>query len=222
MENVNNSLSNLDNYKIIGKGSSAIIYDLGNETCYKKIYNKNYINEPDEKTIIERIKNLHLYNFCKINDIYYQDNRIIGYTMPKYHNDDLDILSMPKDYILDSYRNLCDDIDKLSDNYICIKDLDIHNVFYSLDGIIIYDYDLYKIVNSKEHARLNNRMKLNCLFNEILSHELTFKYYLDSRIKQDKVNELFNYQTDINVLEDKLTKYNRIIDFIRGNYEKHR
>lgn len=218
MENVNREL-NLDNKEIIGKGSSAIIYALDNASCYKKIYNKEYVNEDGQAIVLETIKNLKLSNFCKIKDINFnKEGNVLGYTMERYRNYNINILSMPKDYLIDSYRACYNDILKLSEKLICIKDLKINNVFYTENGLIIHDYDLYTIGKNPSYALYNNIAKLNCLFNEILSYELTINYKFDSRIAYDKVNELFNARTDINTLEGALNKYNRPIDFIRGNY----
>ena len=203
---------------IVDKGSSAVIYNLPGNSCYKKIYNKDFISE-DQTKVLETIKNLQLYNFCKIRDIYYNDEgKVIGYSMPRYENIDITILSLPKDYLLDSYRNIYNDIMKLSEKFIFIKDLSAHNVFYTDRGIIIYDYDLYTMGDSIDYALIHNKAKLNSLFNELLSYELTFKYNFDPRVSTDKVNELFNARTDINTLEESLNKFNRPIDFIRGNY----
>ena len=217
-----NKEPNYNKENIIDKGSSAVIYELSNNTCYKKIYNKDYISE-DQTKVLETIKNLKLYNFCKINDIYYNnEGKVLGYSMPIYHNVDISILSMPKDYLLDSYRNIYSDIYKLSKNLIYIKDLSAHNVFYADRGIIIYDYDLYTMGDSIDYSLIHNKAKLNSLFNELLSYELTFIYNIDHKIANTKVNELFNARTDINTLEKTLEKFNRPIDFIRGNYGIHR
>ena len=45
---------------IVDKGSSAVIYNLPGNSCYKKIYNKNFISE-DQTKVLETIKNLQLY-----------------------------------------------------------------------------------------------------------------------------------------------------------------
>ena len=217
MENLNKE-PKLNENDIIDKGSSAVIYELPGNTCYKKIYNNNFISE-DQAQVLETIKNLQLYNFCKIRDIYYNDEgKVIGYSMPRYGNIDITILSLPKDYLLDSYRNIYSDIMRLSEKFIYIKDLTAHNVFYTDRGIIIYDYDLYTMGDSIDYALIHNKAKLNSLFNELLSHELTFKYNFDPRVSTDKVNELFNARTDIKSLDNALDKFNRPIEFIRGNY----
>lgn len=203
---------------IINKGSSSVVYSIPGNSCYKRIYNKNFVSE-DQNKVLETIKNLQLYNFCKIRDIYYDnEGKVLGYSMPKYGNIDITIVSLPKDYLLDSYRNIYNDIMKLSEKFIYIKDLEAQNVFYTESGIIIHDYDLYTIGNSVDYALIHNKAKLNSLFNELLSYELTFKYNMNPKIVTEKVNELFNARTDINTLEETLTKFNRPIDFIRGNY----
>ena len=91
-------------------------------------------------------------------------------------------------------------------------------MFYTDRGIVIYDYDLYTMGDSIDYALIHNKAKLNSLFNELLSHELTFKYNFDPRVSTDKVNELFNARTDIKSLDNALDKFNRPIEFIRGNY----
>ncbi len=221
MEKENNI--DLTDKEIIGKGSSAVIYDLGDDTCYKKFYNKDFINQDDQAIVLETIKNLKLTNFCKIRDITYDANGdVVGYVIKRYDNENVDILSLPKDYLLDSYRRLYYDLYKLAEHFIYVKDLKLSNVFITDDGIVVYDYDLYRKGDSTDASLINNRIKLNCLFNEILSHELSYKYNFDPRICVEKVNELFNARTDINTLEESLKNYNRIIDFIRGDYEKRR
>ena len=97
---------NLKGMPKIDNGCAGTVYDIGNNTCYKKIVHHEYTNIKDRGKILETIKNLKLYNFCRILSIDYdQDGNVIGYKMPYLHSTNMDILGLPKDYLLDSYHN---------------------------------------------------------------------------------------------------------------------
>ena len=72
-------------------------------------------------------------------------------------------------------------------------------------------------------AKLRNRVKLNITFNELLIRELEKRYdYLNPSIITERVNMLFNSQTNPYNLDNMLMKYNRIIEFIGDHNEKTR
>ena len=122
MENIDNMEVDLTNKEIIGKGSAGVVYEVDAISCYKKIYNKDYTSIEDQAEVLKTIKNLKLSNFCKIKDININGNGyVMGYYMPIYNNQDLDIMRLPKDYLLDSYKNIYNDILLLSKKGIYIK-----------------------------------------------------------------------------------------------------
>ena len=97
--------------KYIDEGTQGRIYDIGDNTCFKKFFNPCV----DPNGILSAIKNLKLSNFCEIKDIIESEGYILGYTMPIYHHDPkLDILGLPKDYIIDSYHGMYDGVIKIS------------------------------------------------------------------------------------------------------------
>ena len=206
--------------KRLKSGSAGVVYDIGDDTCYKKIYNHEYVNNQDCLDILKTIKNLKLYNFCRLMEIKDKDGDIVGYTMQHIYEEDLDILTLPKDYILDSYVNLYMSMDILADNGIYANDFGFHNTFITSSGIIAYDYDLY-IKCDKYSAKVRNRAKLNAMFNELLCHEIETHYKnISPSIVTSKVNELFNAQTNPQLLEQALNGYNRLLDYVEDTYAK--
>ena len=204
-------------------GSNGVVYDLGNNTCLKKIFNRKNINNDDQSYVINTMSKLPLRNFCKLLEIFQEDNKVTGYTMQKYQEEDISILYVAKDYLLDSYRNLYNDMLTLAENYICVDDFKASNVFITMDGIVAYDFDLYSKKTSKETARIINIARLNIMFNELLKTELLTKShsdYNDEYLRQ--IDNLFNARTNIDSLEEQLYNFNRVIDYMRGLYGENR
>lgn len=204
-------------------GSNGVVYDLGNNTCLKKIFNRKNINNDDQSYVIDTMSKLPLSNFCKLLEVFHEDNKVTGYTMQKYQEEDISVLYIAKDYLLDSYRNLYNDMLILAENYICVDDFKASNVFITMNGIVAYDFDLYSKKTSKEIAKALNIARLNIMFNELLKTELLIKSqseYKDEYLKQ--IDNLFNARTDIDSLESQLYNFNRIIDYIRGLHGENR
>ncbi len=198
-------------------GSNGVVYDLGNNTCLKKIFNRKNINNDDQSYVINTMSKLPLRNFCKLLEVFQEDNKVTGYLMQKYQEEDISILYVAKDYLLDSYRNLYQDMLTLAENYICVDDFKASNVFITMNGIVAYDFDLYSKKTSKENARILNIARLNIMFNELLKVELLTKShsdYNDEYLRQ--IDNLFNARTNIDSLEVQLYNFNRIIDYVRG------
>ena len=204
-------------------GSNGVVYDLGNNTCLKKIFNRKNINNDDQSYVINTMSKLPLRNFCKLLEIFQEDNKVTGYLMQKYQEEDISILYVAKDYLLDSYRNLYNDMLTLAENYICVDDFKASNVFITLNGIVAYDFDLYSKKTSKETARTLNIARLNIMFNELLKTELLTKShsdYNDEYLRQ--IDNLFNARTNIDSLEEQLYNFNRVIDYMRGLHGENR
>ena len=204
-------------------GSNGVVYDLGNNTCLKKIFNRKNINNDDQSYVINTMSKLPLRNFCKLLEIFQEDNKVSGYLMQKYQEEDISILYVAKDYLLDSYRNLYNDMLTLAENYICVDDFKASNVFITLNGIVAYDFDLYSKKTSKETARTLNIARLNIMFNELLKTELLTKShsdYNDEYLRQ--IDNLFNARTNIDSLEEQLYNFNRVIDYMRGLHGENR
>ena len=204
-------------------GSNGVVYDLGNNTCLKKIFNRKKINNDDQSYVINTMSKLPLRNFCKLLEIFQEDNKVTGYLMQKYQEEDISILYVAKDYLLDSYRNLYNDMLTLAENYICVDDFKASNVFITMNGIVAYDFDLYSKKTSKETARTLNIARLNIMFNELLKTELLTKShsdYNDEYLRQ--IDNLFNARTNIDSLEEQLYNFNRVIDYMRGLYGENR
>lgn len=204
-------------------GSNGVVYDLGNNTCLKKIFNRKNINNDDQSYVINTMSKLPLRNFCKLLEIFQEDNKVTGYLMQKYQEEDISILYVAKDYLLDSYRNLYNDMLTLAENYICVDDFKASNVFITMNGIVAYDFDLYSKKTSKETARIINIARLNIMFNELLKTELLTKShsdYNDEYLRQ--IDNLFNARTNIDSLEVQLYNFNRVIDYMRGLHGENR
>jgi hypothetical protein len=198
-------------------GSNGVVYDLGNNTCLKKIFNRKNINNDDQSYVINTMSKLPLRNFCKLLEVFQEDNKVTGYLMQKYQEEDISILYVAKDYLLDSYRNLYNDMLTLAENYICVDDFKASNVFITMNGIVAYDFDLYSKKTSKENARILNIARLNIMFNELLKVELLTKSHSDYNEEYlRQIDNLFNARTNIDSLEVQLYNFNRIIDYVRG------
>ncbi len=204
-------------------GSNGVVYDLGNNTCLKKIFNRKNINNDDQSYVINTMSKLPLRNFCKLLEVFQEDNKVTGYLMQKYQEEDISILYVAKDYLLDSYRNLYNDMLTLAENYICVDDFKASNVFITMNGIVAYDFDLYSKKTSKENARILNIARLNIMFNELLKVELLTKSHSDYNEEYlRQIDNLFNAQTNIDSLEAQLIDFNRIIDYMRGLHGENR
>ena len=101
--------------EVLKHGANGVVYDLGNNTCLKEKKKKKNINNDDQSYVIETMSKLPLRNFCKLLEIFKDDNKVTGYTMQKYQEEDISILYVAKDYLLDSYRNLYNE--QLNNNY---------------------------------------------------------------------------------------------------------
>lgn len=205
-------------------GSTGVVYDLGNNTCLKKIFNRKKINNDDDHSyVIDTMSKLPLRNFCKLLEVFHEDNKVTGYLMQKYQEEDLSLLYIAKDYLLDSYRYLYYDMLTLAENYICVDDFKPSNVFITNNGIVAYDFDLYSKKVSKENARILNIARLNIMFNELLKVELLTKSHSDYNEEYlRQIDRLFNAQTNIDSLEVQLYDFNRIIDYVRGLHGENR
>ena len=205
-------------------GKSALIYDLLDGTCYKKFYNYDYVDTRDQLEVLTRISNLELHNFCKILEIIYDGERVLGYIMVKYDDlKDKSILSSHKDFLITNYDGLVHDIQLLSDNLIIVEDLKEHNVILTEDKIVVHDYDLYRIAGTKERNIVINKARLNCLINDLLYDDKHIHYEgVDSSIFSDNMYELINARSDGNTIREVLKDYDRPIDYLGGYHEKRR
>ncbi|MBP5684797.1 MAG: hypothetical protein J6X02_06040 [Bacilli bacterium] len=225
MKRIINGVIDLTGKKQINKGCSGVVYNLGNGKCFKLIYNPEYTNIYDKGEIIKTISNYRLHNYCLIEDMQFDDEGyVLGYQMPIYQEKDAidpDILVLPKEYLIDSYRNIHTGVLKLSSNNIIMVDFGSHNVFITENGIIVYDFDLYVRGTSPEGALVRNMAKLNITFNEILKKQVLDNHSIeDPRLTDKNTDLLFNYRTTPETLAKQLVRYKRPIDFLRGHHEK--
>ena len=217
MKRIINDHINLTGKKPINHGCAGVVFDLGNGTCYKRIYNEEYTNIKDKGNILRTIKNLRLSNFCRIEEIVYDnEGYVIGYLMPIYKEDGLDVLASSKDYILDSYRNIYNGVLTLSENGIFMNDFDSHNTFITNDGVIIYDFDMYLMIDRIDYLRIRNVAQLNILFNQIFKNEVLYKHSMyDPRLIDKNIDSLFGARTNPELLDDTLSKYQSPIEYLK-------
>jgi len=211
---------NIKGKKFIEHGCSGVVFDLGNGMCYKQIFNEENTNTSDKGNILKTINNLHLSNFCRIEEIFYDSNGyVVGYTMPIYHEEGLDVLALPKDYILDSYQNIYNGVLKLSEEGIFMDDFGSHNSFITKDGIIIFDFDKYSKQDNPVYLRLRNLAKLNILFNQICKDEALYKHSIyDPRVVDANIDFLFGARTNPEFLNDALSKYQTPIEYLKVHH----
>ena len=114
----NNTLKfNINDY--FNMGGFGNIYKLDNNKCFKYFY----IPFKYDIEAIKKIMSLELENFYKIYTLLYdQKNDFKGYIMKYYEHMDIDIMTMPIDYLLDNFSILYNSFKKISDNYIYVCD----------------------------------------------------------------------------------------------------
>lgn len=215
MENISRVEPLLINKTQFNHGKSAVIYDLLDGTCYKKFYNYEYVDTRDQLEVLKRISNLELHNFCKILEIVYDGNKVLGYIMPKYEDKDISILNSSCNYFIINYDNLVKDINLLSDNYIIVEDLKEHNVILNDNQILIHDYDLYRIAGTPERNRIINRTRFICMLSDLFYDDKHIHYNnIDSSLFTSRMYELINAKTDGESIKKLLKGYNKPIDYI--------
>jgi hypothetical protein len=200
----------------INSGQHGIVYRTSKTECIK-VYNDHYSINIE---VLELIKELKLKNFYDILKLYYARSGIFkAIKMKYYHEEDIDILTMPTEYTLDSLYALQKSAEILTQNNIQIEDTHTGNIILTNEGIIVIDVDLYSFNKFRTLNELQNRNigKIGYVFKELFAES-----FFDNHSDIKNINtievicELFSYITpqSIEKTYKKLVKYKYPIDYI--------
>ena len=205
---------NLNNYNMIGKGYFSEVYQISDNEVLKVYQRPAFYTA---YSVLKKLKHFDLESFYKIFKLYTDnEKRLLGYVMKYYKPENIDILTMPKDFILDNYAKMYQDMIYLSYKGIQICDLDIHNIILNSDGITILDADNYAF------SRLINRSNidaLNNLFINLFCYHLGL-YHIPDGLNLENFNkvvknDLFNFEMEPVTLARTLKRYQTPIDYIK-------
>lgn len=221
MNDFNNILYNLNqepiefnDYKYFDYGMRANVYK--KENIVLKIYKsdclyKYYI----KKDLFNKLKELNDKNIVKLYNYYYFLNSSINkilpidaYTMNYIKNDNINLLTINKEYLLNTIDSLENTCYNLSKNKIEIHDAHHSNIIFNNNGASIIDVDSFLLdkLRSTKKILLHNKKEL--------------LYYIKSKLK----NEYYNLSEVENFY--KLEKYlsfnlkNNITDEIDKIYKE--
>ena len=192
---------------IIGYGLYGVVYQFGNNQCLKYVTNDSNSN-PE---VIKEIMHMDLNNFYKIYKLLYDKNHYFsGYIMKYYEDIKLDILSMPIDYTLHNFYSLINDIEKISNKSILLKDMHSENIILNENQIIVIDVD-NSIFFLNPYT--NNIISINGLFKDLYINHLE-EYHKYTIEKLSVIKRLFTYK-NIDYLYNELKDYKYPIDYIK-------
>lgn len=174
--------------------------------------------EENPRILLDTIMNLKLRNFPRIIGINKDDDGyVLSYALPDIHDEQYDFLEIPKDYLLDSYANMACSLEALGNESIYAHGLILPNTIKASDGIYASSYDQYTFMDKPYYAKLRNKAVLNVLFRELMLNEIKNKYYLmNQTLVGERINKLFNPETDYQKLEELLKKYNVPLDYLNS------
>lgn len=190
----------ISNDRLIGKGAFGNVYLFGN-TCLK------VFREPFEGmggTFI-RYSTLKTNNFIRIKKIFYEGERIKGYTMDYVKPSGKRLLDHTGEYLLSNIDGIRRDIELLSKNHILLNDLNCTN-FIIGDRIYIIDPDLYVTSDSQSLLELNNRYFVDSL-RERLLQEIYKDKDLYSKYNVEVIKKVFfDYYTMNRIVDSESVK----------------
>lgn len=219
--NENNEIVKYNSNKRLGSGLYGSVYRINFEECVKKFKKENV---EIDKEVLLLIQKIGLDNFCQIRSLLYNKNKkLIGYLMRYYQKENIDILTMPTEYIIENLRKLYISVIKLTHNNIYIDDMHTENIIINSKGITVIDYDLYTLNRflTPELLEYKNTSALRVLF-ETLFIETLIEFHRDLCIESNnrlikRTFHLWNSE-ELDKTCKKLTRYKYPIDYIiQGN-----
>ena len=171
-------LKEFQNFEYFKSGKCANIYK--KDDILLKIYNSHCKSQYYlKKKVFNLLKELNISNIATLYEYYYLYDKMNNfvpmdaYTMKYIENDNINILDQPKEYLIDTVRNLEDTCLKLADNRIKMHDVHANNVILNNNGPTLIDVDTY------------NLYKLSSFKKIYLNNKLELLNFLKSRIKKD-------------------------------------
>ncbi len=211
--------------QVLGEGSFGKTYKLPDDTCYK-IFNNSISRKEESSEFSEEVfnilKTLKLKNFYELYEIFYNRGltRVTGYSSKYYKPEEIDILTMPTDYTLNSLYNIYESIQKMSEQKILITDMHEGNAILDSNKVTIIDTDLYykSIFNYDKKEILNSNIySLYSLFMKIYYDAIDKYHEQDFKHLSKKVDDLFfpKRVNNVDTICKKLIKYKYPIDYLR-------
>ena len=197
----------------INRGHFGNVYKLNDNTCLKEFIDPKI---SVDLNIIKIIKDLKLEAFYRVYQILFNHNQeFVGYTMEYYPEENIDILTMPTEYTIESMNKIIQSIKILTDLQILISDLREKNVIKNSNGITIIDTDNYAFFPelSKKELLIENHEAVNRLYKELyIISLLSHREYLQSG--KYPIFELFYHSNSFKEISKTLSKHKYPIDYI--------
>ena len=200
--------------KPINSGTFGNIYRINSSKCFKEICTWDGIPDRDA---FNKIAEMKLNNFCRIYKILYSSlGYINGYVMKYYESEEMDLLTMPTEYIIDNFIDMWKSVLKLSKNRIRIRDLHTGNVILNDYGMTIIDMDRYLSDESSDIDTLirMNKETLYELFSDLFRNSL-ISYYMDDLYDIEYLlYDLFDVEDEYNQVCKRLLRYKYPYDYL--------
>ena len=184
------------------------------------------------------LKTINSEHLMKIYEIYSKTNilkllsskivktqfTVDAYTAKYYRDDDIDVLTTTKDYLLDNFRELEELFTMFTTNGIKPGDLKRDNTVLNSKGIILIDPDSFSIsTDSNNDLVIKNKKALLSLFKGLLLNCALYKedceqsiQFIDRKINIDLTDFEINESTEITAELSKKLKYvKKPIDYFR-------
>lgn len=216
-------------------GTQGNIFRVDDEICLKE-----YIDVPTNNTIFDDCgqrftqdmfdyfkEDFNHPSFCKLYDLLYSEllysenmATVVAYTMKYYEECIESILLFPTEYIVDNFSLIYDAVEKLTKDCIMAVDLNGRNIINTNNGMIVIDFDKYRMDTAMEYDTLSYVNKSALLY--------AFKGVFENALKRHGINvdnnpeieriltNLFSFGTSPLVLKYRLRGFKRPIDMFNG------
>jgi len=161
------------------------------------------------------IMGMDLENFYKIYRILYNRwHQPKAYITKYYQPEDIDILTVPTEYTLDSFNILYNQSIKLSQAGIVIDDLHTGNIVFTQNGIIVLDVDNYYFgtIITRQRIVTKNQGAINYLFKSLYIDALERHHYSPDNYD---VKQLFPPYQRPETLQKTLKRYKYPIEYFK-------
>ncbi len=170
---------NRENMKYLGEGACGKVYHDSHIIWKKYFYRTEYQDRisPPIFRLLQSIQNPHL---IELYDLYYRCYKPAvfpfypdAYTAKYYPDHSVNILSEPKDYLIENFHELDQLFERLSRENVLVTDVTSGNSILGREGIVIIDPDHFRFSNlPKEKTMLENKRALLFLIYELCNHAL--------------------------------------------------
>lgn len=197
---------NLKDSIAFAHGACANLYKY-DEIIYKKYYRYIKENLRMSKELFKIVKELNNEHTYKLLEIYLNEiDETVAYTYYYIEKNNIDLLTIPSEYIIKNYFEMKQLVDILTDYQVELKDIKKDNTIITNDSIIFIDMDCFKITKeNKDKLKKKNIEEFNNYFKRLLIENESYKKeYLI------KINELI----EAKMLTKTLSKHSSIINYL--------